>query len=179
MTNTFLLLFFEFFKAGLFAIGGGMATIPFLFDVGEKTGWFTAAELADMIAISESTPGPIGVNMATFVGVRVAGVPGGIIATVGLVLPSVIIIIAVITLLDKIYKMASVQTVFSFLRACTVGLIANALAQVAMLTFYDGYNFLIIPLVLFGVFFILMNVFKKIHPILWIALGAVAGIILL
>lgn len=177
--STYLLLLVEFFKAGLFAIGGGMATIPFLFDIGEKTGWFTASELADMIAVSESTPGPIGINMATFVGTRVAGIPGGIIATVGLVVPSVIIVLMVIILLDKVYRMASVQTVFSFLRACTVGLIANALAQVAMLTFFDGKNILIIPLVLFGVFFILMNVFKKIHPVLWIALGAVAGIILL
>ncbi|MCR5761512.1 MAG: chromate transporter [Sphaerochaetaceae bacterium] len=174
----YLTLFWEFFKAGLFAVGGGMATIPFLFDIGEKTGWFTAAELADMIAVSESTPGPIGVNMATFVGTRVAGIPGGVIATAGLVLPSLIVVLLVITLLNKVYKMASVQTVFSFLRACTVGLIANALAQVAMLTFFDGKNVLIIPLVLFGVFFVLMNVFKKIHPILWIGLGAVAGVIL-
>ncbi len=179
MIGTFVTLFTEFFKAGLFAIGGGMATIPFLFDMGEKTGWFTAAELADMIAVSESTPGPIGINMATFVGTRVAGVLGGVVATVGLVAPSVIIILVVITLLDKVYKLASVQTVFSFLRACTVGLIANALAQVAMLTLFDGYNILIVPCVIFGILFVLMNIFKKIHPIIWIAIGAITGILLL
>ncbi len=64
----YLQLFWEFFKTGLFAIGGGMATLPFLYDMEDKTGWFTRAQLADMIAVSESTPGPIGVNMATYVG---------------------------------------------------------------------------------------------------------------
>ena len=80
----YLRLFFEFFKTGLFAVGGGMATIPFLYDLSDKTGWFTYDKLADMIAVSESTPGPIGVNMATFVGFTTAGIPGAICATIGL-----------------------------------------------------------------------------------------------
>ncbi|MBR6348683.1 MAG: chromate transporter, partial [Spirochaetales bacterium] len=86
----YLRLFWEFFKTGLFAMGGGMATVPFLFDISAKTGWFTASELADMIAISESTPGPIGVNMATYVGFTTAGIPGGIVATFGLFCPALI-----------------------------------------------------------------------------------------
>ena len=93
MSETLLLylrLFYEFFKTGLFAVGGGMATIPFLTDMSQRTGWFTAGQLADMIAVGESTPGPIGVNMATYVGFTTAGVPGAVIATVGLVTPSVI-----------------------------------------------------------------------------------------
>ena len=77
----FLRLFYEFFKAGLFAVGGGLATLPFLQDIADKTGWYTQAQLADMIAVSESTPGPIGVNMATYVGFTVGGVPGAVIAT--------------------------------------------------------------------------------------------------
>ena len=85
----FLRLFFEFFKVGLFAIGGGLATIPFLSDMGARTGWFSAGDLANMIAISESTPGPIGVNMATYVGFHTGGVLGGAAATLGLVCPSV------------------------------------------------------------------------------------------
>ena len=97
----YLLLFWEFFKTGLFALGGGMATVPFLFDIGARTGWFTASELADMIAISESTPGPIGVNMATYVGFRSAGVLGGSVATIGLVTPSVIIILIVAKILSR------------------------------------------------------------------------------
>ena len=79
---TLLLLFFEFFKTGLFAVGGGMATLPFLYDMlGRHPDWFTASQLADMIAVSESTPGPIGVNMATYVGFETSGIPGALVAT--------------------------------------------------------------------------------------------------
>ena len=89
--NLYLQLFFEFFKTGLFAVGGGMATLPFLEDMSERTGWFTAAQLADLIAVSESTPGPIGVNMATYVGFTTGGVVGGVVASLGLVMPSLIV----------------------------------------------------------------------------------------
>ena len=76
---TLLRLFFAFFKTGLFSVGGGMATLPFMYDISTRTGWFTHGMLADMIAVGESTPGPIGVNTATYVGYTVAGVPGGIV----------------------------------------------------------------------------------------------------
>ena len=76
----YLRLFAEFFKVGLFAFGGGLATLPFLYDLGSRTGWFTAVDVANMLAVSESTPGPIGVNMATYVGYTYAGIPGGIVA---------------------------------------------------------------------------------------------------
>ena len=89
----FVRLFFEFFKAGLFAIGGGMATLPFLYNISDKTGWFTYGQLADMVAISESTPGPMGVNMATYVGFTTAGPAGAVIATLGLITPSIIVIL--------------------------------------------------------------------------------------
>ena len=88
-------LFIEFFKTGLFAVGGGLATLPFLQDMAVRTGWFTTAQLADMVAVSESTPGPIGVNMATYVGFTVAGVPGALVATLGLIAPSIIIILII------------------------------------------------------------------------------------
>ena len=91
----YLTLFFEFFKIGLFAIGGGLVTVPFLFDLTEHYSWFTASELADMIAVSESTPGPLGVNMATFAGFNAAGVSGAAVSTFGLVLPTVIIIVII------------------------------------------------------------------------------------
>ena len=105
----FLQLFWEFFKTGLFAIGGGMATVPFLQEISARTGWFTASDLADMIAVSESTPGPIGINMATYVGYTTvhnhygpfAGILGGVIATIGLVTPSVIIILIIAKFLEK------------------------------------------------------------------------------
>ncbi len=96
-----LTLFFEFFKIGLFAVGGGLATVPFLFDLGNNFGWFTADELVTMIAISESTPGPLGVNMATYTGFRTLGLLGGVIATLGLVTPALFVIIAVSKFLKK------------------------------------------------------------------------------
>ena len=97
----YLQLFFEFFKAGLFAIGGGMATIPFLAKLATATGWFTETDLLNMIAVSESTPGPIGVNTATYVGYHIAGIPGAVDATFGLITPSVIVIIIVSQFLKK------------------------------------------------------------------------------
>ena len=94
----YLSLFFEFFKIGLFAVGGGLATIPFLYALTDKYTWFTKEILGNMIAIAESTPGPVGVNMATYGGINAAGVLGGITATLGLVFPSVVIIIFVAVL---------------------------------------------------------------------------------
>ena len=88
-------LFYEFAKVGLFAVGGGLATIPFLQQLGETTGWFTDAELSTMIAVSESTPGPMGVNMATYVGFHKEGIPGAVVATLGLIFPSIIVIIII------------------------------------------------------------------------------------
>ena len=91
----YLQLFWEFFKTGLFAIGGGLATLPFLYEVSDKTGWFTHGQLIDMVAVAESTPGPIGVNVATYVGYTTAGIPGGIIATLGLTVPSLTVILII------------------------------------------------------------------------------------
>ena len=92
----YLRLFWEFCKTGLFSVGGGLATLPFLYDISARTGWFTEAQLADMIAISESTPGPIGVNMATYVGFTTAGIPGALAATLGLVFPEIVIILIIV-----------------------------------------------------------------------------------
>lgn len=122
----YLQLFVEFFKAGLFAVGGGMATIPFLYDISDKTGWFTHAQLTDMIAISESTPGPIGVNMATYVGYTSAGIPGSLIATLGLITPSVIVILIIAGFLKAFKDNKYVQSAFYGLRPASTGLIASA-----------------------------------------------------
>ena len=97
----YLRLYWEFFKTGLFAIGGGMATLPFLKDIGATTGWFSQTDLMNMLAVSESTPGPVGINMATYVGYTVGGVPGAIVATIGEVTPSIIVILIVAAMLAK------------------------------------------------------------------------------
>ena len=99
--NALLRLMFEFFKTGLFSVGGGLATLPFLYEMSDKTGWFTHADIADMIAISESTPGAIGINMSTYAGYKTAGIPGGILASLSLAAPSVIIILIIARFLKK------------------------------------------------------------------------------
>lgn len=122
----YLRLFFEFFKVGLFAIGGGLSTFPFLESLAEKTGWFTMSDLVNMIAVSEATPGPIGVNMSTYAGVITAGVAGGIVSTLGLITPSVIIILIVAKFLDKFRDSFYVESAFYGLRPAVMGLIAAA-----------------------------------------------------
>ncbi len=126
----YLRLFFEFFKVGLFSIGGGLATIPFLTDLGSRTGWFTSGELANMIAISESTPGPMGVNMATYVGFHLRGIPGGVTATLGLICPSILVILIIAGFLKKFRESRGVDAVFYGIRPASTALIAAALAEV-------------------------------------------------
>ena len=131
----FLRLFFEFFKTGLFSIGGGLATIPFLQDMGEATGWFTNQELTTMIAVSESTPGPMGVNMATYVGYHMGcntvlgpagGILGAVIATLGLVAPSIIVILIIARFLQKVRHSRTVEAAFQGLRPASTALIVVA-----------------------------------------------------
>ncbi|MBQ2202258.1 MAG: chromate transporter, partial [Clostridia bacterium] len=121
-----LLLFVEFFKTGLFAVGGGLATVPFIRDMGATYGWISEAEIANIIAIAESTPGPIGVNAATYVGFLVCGIPGAVLATLGLVTPSVIIIILVAGAIRKYSDSHMVQSLFRALRPAAIGLITAA-----------------------------------------------------
>ena len=127
----FLRLFWEFFKTGLFAVGGGLATLPFLYDMGERTGWFTAQQVADMLAVSESTPGPIGINMAVYTGFTAAGPLGSVCAIVGIVTPSIIIILLVAAFLRSFRDNRCVQGVFYGLRPASTGLIASAGLTVA------------------------------------------------
>lgn len=182
-----LILFVEFFKTGLFAIGGGLATLPFLYDMADKYDWFTKDMISDMIAISESTPGPMGINMATYTGFQNMGLLGGIVATVGLVMPSIIIIIWVSKFLEKFRDNQYVEKVFSTLRPTVTGLIASAGFSVLVSALlrveaiqqgaFDWTNLIQIKeCILFFVFFVLMNKFDK-HPIFYIALAAVVGIV--
>jgi len=139
--NIYIQLFIEFFKAGLFAVGGGMATIPFLYDISDKTGWFTHAELTNMIAISESTPGPIGVNMATYVGYSSAGIPGSLIATLGLITPSIIVILIIAGFYNAFKNNKYVQAAFYGLRPASAGLIAAAGLSVVVLVVFNQAKF--------------------------------------
>lgn len=179
-----LRLYFEFFKTGLFAVGGGLATIPFLQNLGAKTGWFTDADLTTMIAVSESTPGPIGVNMATYVGFECGGILGAVVSTLGLVTPSIAIIIIVAGFLQKFRQSKSVNAVFSGLRPASTALIAVAGLNVALSVFVeaggtvDHQFFLHWPSVILAVcVFLTMRLkqLKGLHPIIFITIAAVAG----
>lgn len=186
----FLRLFWEFFKTGLFAFGGGMATVPFLSALADRTGWFTQDLLADMLAVSESTPGPIGVNMATYVGYTVAGIPGGVIATLGLVAPALLVILLVAAFLKAFRSNRYVEQVFYGVRPASVGLIAAAGITVLRLCLLDEAAFaasgklfdlldwkaLLLALVLW----LLTNVVKpvkKLHPVVFIGASAAVGIL--
>ena len=173
----FLTLFLEFFKTGLFAIGGGLATIPFLSQMPEKYGWFTMDMLTDMIAVAESTPGPIGVNVATYAGFSAAGVPGAVVATTGLVMPSVIVIVLITKALTAFRESALVQNVFYGIRPAVAGLIAAAAAELFKVSVISEGALLIKPFIIFAVFTAAVLGFKKVNPIIFIALGAAAGVV--
>lgn len=189
----YLQLFWEFFKTGLFAVGGGMATIPFLYDMADKTGWFTRNDLANMIAVSESTPGPIGVNMATYVGFvsglgeggTVGAILGAIISTIGLITPSIIIIMIVAAILSSFKDNKYVSRAFYGLRPASTGLIAAAGLSVLYANMFidnkialEFFNFK--GLILAILLWLFSNVVKKTknwHPIVFIGISALAGII--
>ena len=193
----YLRLFYEFFKTGLFAIGGGMATIPFLYDMSDATGWFTYNDLANMIAVSESTPGPVGVNMATYVGYVTGqdlwGIPGAIlgavIATIGLVTPSIIVILIIAAFLKSFRNNRYVDSAFYGLRPASTGLIAAAGLSVAAsnLFFTDalaqGVSLALINWkgwILAVILWVLTNKVKKtkgLHPIIFILASAVVGVV--
>ena len=185
----YLQLFFEFFKAGLFAVGGGMATLPFLYDMSDKMGWFTYADLANMVAISESTPGPIGINMATYVGYTLRGVPGAMTATVGLITPSIIIILIIAKFLQAFKDSPLVDAAFYGLRPASTGLIAAAGLSVLALVLVnpgvsEGAGILelinIKSILLIAVLYYFTAVCKKtkgLHPVCFIAASAVVGIV--
>ena len=179
----YLQLFIEFFKIGLFAVGGGLATIPFLMELPEKYNWYTKADMASMIAISESTPGPVGVNMATYAGYNAAGVLGGIVATLSLVLPSLIVITIIARILAEFRKNPYVNSAFWSIRPAVTGLIATAVVGIFQTSLFtsDSGEFVvpIFALIVCALIYGAMNIkkLKKLHPVFWMIAGAVIGII--
>lgn len=176
----YLQLFWEFFQAGLCAMGGGLATLPFLYSISDRHGWFTHQQIADMLAVSESTPGPIGVNMATYCGMTTAGVPGALVATVGLVLPALLIMLLVASLLQRFRENRFVQGALMVLRPVSVGLVAAAVWSVIRAALLPMGLTALNPWAagLFVVLLIPAFKCKKLHPIVLIAVSAVAGIVL-
>ena len=185
--NTLLRLMFEFAKTGLFSVGGGLATLPFLYEMSANhPSWFSSADVADMIAISESTPGAIGINMSTYAGFKTAGIPGGILATIGLALPSVIIILIIARFLAKFRQSKIVEGAFYGLRPASIAMISVAFLNVAKVALVRldvltsgaglGEFFIWKALVLAVLIFIGQKKLKW-SPIIFILISAVIGII--
>lgn len=191
----YLRLFWEFFKTGLFAVGGGMATIPFLYNLSDNTGWFTHQDLANMIAVGESTPGPIGVNMATYVGFItgtqdhgvIGAIFGAVTATLGLVTPSIIVILIIAAILSSFRNNRYVNHAFYGLRPASTGLIAAAGLSVILSNLFYAEQGLTLAAInwkgwaLAIVLWLLTNKVKqtkKLHPIVFIGASAVVGILL-
>ncbi len=194
--SVYLRLFWEFFKTGLFAVGGGMATLPFLKDIGASTGWYSQTDLMNMLAVSESTPGPIGINMATYVGFTVAGIPGALVATIGEVTPSIIVILIIAVMLAKFRDSKYVSHAFYGLRPASTGLIGAACAGIVLqvllcvenvaqdgswlihFSWGGGINWQGILLAV--VLLVLTNkvkLTKNWHPIIFIGISAVVGVV--
>lgn len=181
----YLKLYWTFFQIGLFAIGGGAATIPFLSELTQTTDWFTMAELTNMIAVSESTPGAIGINMSTYAGFMAADLLGGIIATFGLITPSIIIIVIISMFLDDFKDSKQVKNIFYGLRPASCALILVACYSVFTVAIFnpDLYaltgnylDYFNLKNILLGVILLLMMFKLKWHPIFFILISAIIGI---
>lgn len=182
--SVYIQLILEFLKIGLFTIGGGLATLPFLQELTVKYPWFSASELIDMIAISESTPGPIGINMATFAGFQAGGILGGILASVCVVLPGMILILLVARILDKVKGNPTVDAAFKGIRPAVAALIIvsgweiiqSAFFKTGNLSFSNLFSMINIPAIIwFVIVYYALVKFNK-HPIIYLLVSALVGI---
>lgn len=185
--TTILRLMLEFFKTGLFSVGGGLATLPFLYEMSDKTGWFSHADIADMIAISESTPGAIGINMSTYAGFKTAGIPGGILASLSLAAPSVIIILIIARFLKKFRDNPHVEGAFYGLRPASIAMITAAGLNVAKVALVDLQAFeasgnpadlFVFKAIVLAVLIFIGQRKLKWSPIAFLAISAVVGVAL-
>ncbi|MBQ9307889.1 MAG: chromate transporter [Clostridia bacterium] len=180
-------LVLEFAKTGLFSVGGGLATLPFLYEMSDKWGWFSHADIADMIAVSESTPGAIGINMSTYAGFRTGGVLGGLLATIGLATPSIIIILIIARFLARFRNNRYVEGAFYGLRPASIAMIAAAginVAKVALVNL-SAYaqtgqlgDLFVWKAILLAVLIFIGQRKLKWSPVIFIAISAVVGIVL-
>ncbi len=176
--NTFILLIIEFIKTGLFAVGGGLATIPFLNEMSIKYGWFTSDMLTTMIAVSESTPGAIGINMATYVGYHMFGIRGAIGTTLGLVFPSIVVITIIANMMEKFQDSQLVKDIFNGLKPAVIGLIVAACMGIFISSLFNkDYSLKVSSVILLILLLFIQNKYKKIHPIFLISLAAIIGVV--
>jgi chromate transporter len=181
--KTVILIFLEFMKIGFVAVGGGPATLPYLMELTEKYDWYTMEDLTNMIAVSESTPGPLGLNMATYAGYKTLGLFGGIVSTAGLVIPSIIVICLIARFLENFNENKYVKGAFAAIRPAVVAIIAASVYRVCKVSMFAESNGSYTPypklLVLCAIVFALLQVKKlqKYHPALWLLFAVIIGIV--
>ena len=172
-------LFFCFFQIGLFSIGGGYVAIPLIESrVVDHYGWLTLAEFTDLVTIAEMTPGPIAINAATFVGVRLFGVAGAIVATLGCITPSLILVTLLAVVYTKFRKLNLMQNILSTVRPVVVALIASAALSILLLALFGGQGlvgFNPIALVLFIAAVVVLRVWKPSPILVMLACGIIGG----
>ncbi|MDR1899072.1 MAG: chromate transporter [Treponema sp.] len=179
----FLVLFAEFFKIGLFSVGGGLATLPFLYELAEKYDWFGREKVADFLAVAQSAPGAVGVNMGAQAGFMAAAAGGALLAVLGLITPSIIVIIIVARMFRSFKENKTVAAVFSGLRPAAVGLLTAAGLGVWKLALVDAgapvWYKMIRPreALIFAAVFVLLRKFR-IHPVIYIAAAGALGLAL-
>jgi len=186
-----LQLIYEFFFIGLFAVGGGLATIPFLQSLGGRRGWYSSAQLANMIATAEVVPGPIGTNMAAYVGFTAAGIPGGLLSPLALMIPTFVIDLIAARLMERFRESKQLELVMCVLRPASAGLICAAAFALLKLSLASGnawlwnsplswlqwfdWRYVLLYAALLP--FVFWKKTKKIHPAVYIAAGAAAGVL--
>jgi len=183
----FLSLYLEFFKIGFFAVGGGLATIPFFYPLAANTGWFTPADILNMLAISQITPGPIGVNMATFTGYRAAGLPGAITAVIGLVSPAVLVIVIVANMMNKFMRNKYVISAFKGILAAGCAMISVAILKIMQTALINTalyedtqnpFDFIKIKAIIFFIILFIAIRRLKWHPFIYVCISAALGLLI-
>lgn len=165
-------LFLQFFHVGVFSFGGGYATLPFLYDIADKFHWYSAKQLTDMLAISSITPGPVGVNVATFAGFTTAGILGSLVATSAIILPSYIIVTIVFKVIDKFRTNRNIKGAIRGLKPAGCAL----LSAVGIKLLFSSNLHLLGTLVLLG--FLILSIKKKQDPLFYLGISAILGLII-
>lgn len=183
----YLLLFYEFFKVGLFSVGGGYATLPFLYHIADVYNWYSAKELVDMLAVSSITPGPVGINVATFAGFKTAGLLGALVATSSVVLPSLLIVIAVYKLLNKFRENFFVQAILYSIKPAGCALLAAVgvrlfkeyiLRDISSFNVHNLSNFIDFKALFLLIALLILSLKVKKNPLLYLGIAAICGILL-
>ena len=168
----YLHLFWEFFKIGLFSFGGGYATIPFLYHISQVYSWYSLDELTQMVAVASITPGPVGINVATYAGLKSAGIPGSALATLAEMLPSLILVIIVSKLLRKFSDNFYVKSLIQTLKPISCGLLTSVAIGLLKPEINDIKAIVLISILL------LISWKSKRDPLFYIVISAIVGVVL-